>query len=40
MERDARRMRGQRPVVFANMQTGEGADTIARFIQEKGGLAP
>jgi len=39
MERDAKRMRGQRPFVFANMQTGQGADEIARFIEEKGGLA-
>ena len=39
MDRDAKKMRGQRPFVFANMHTGEGADTIARFIEEKGGLA-
>jgi urease accessory protein len=39
MERDTKRMRGSRPFVFANMHTGEGADTIARFIEEKGGLA-
>ena len=38
MDRDAKRMRGNRPFVFANMHTGEGADTIARFIEEKGGL--
>jgi urease accessory protein len=38
MERDAKKMRGQRPFVFANMQTGEGADEIARFIESKGGL--
>jgi len=40
MDRDAKRMRGARPFVFANMHTGEGADTIARFLEEKGGLAP
>ena len=39
MERDAKRMRGARPFVFANMQTGQGADEIARFIEGKGGLA-
>ncbi len=39
MERDAKRMRGQRPFVFANMHTGQGADEIARFIERKGGLA-
>ena len=40
MERDAKRMRGQRPFVFANMHTGQGADDIARFIESKGGLRP
>ena len=39
MDRDAKKMRGQRPFVFANMHTGEGANTIARFIEDKGGLA-
>jgi urease accessory protein len=38
MERDAKRMRGQRPFVFANMRDGTGVDTIVQFIQEKGGL--
>jgi urease accessory protein len=38
MERDAKRMRGQRPFVFANMREGKGVDEIARFIEEKGGL--
>jgi len=40
MERDAKRMRGQRPFVFANMHTGQGADEIARFIESRGGLRP
>lgn len=39
MERDAARMRGSRPFVFANMKTGVGLDTIARFIETRGGLA-
>jgi urease accessory protein len=39
MERDAKKMRGTRPFVFANMRTGDGADEIARFIERKGGLA-
>src|SRR3569832_2233037 len=30
MERDAKRMRGPRPFVFANMHTGQGADDVAR----------
>ena len=38
MERDAKRMRGQRPFVFANLRKGEGVDEIARFIESKGGL--
>src|ERR1700738_1678486 len=38
MERDARRMRGTRPFVFANMREGKGVDEIARFIETKGGL--
>jgi urease accessory protein len=38
MERDARRMRGTRPFVFSNLRAGEGVDTIARFIEDKGGL--
>ncbi|WP_333823693.1 urease accessory protein UreG [Pinisolibacter sp.] len=39
MERDAKRMRGQRPFVFANMKTGEGLAEIARFIEARGGLS-
>ena len=38
MERDARKMRGQRPFVFTNLKTGSGVDTVVRFIQDKGGL--
>jgi len=38
MERDAKRMRGTRPFVFSNLRAGEGVDTIARFIEDKGGL--
>ena len=38
MERDAKRMRGQRPFVFANLRNGQGVDEITRFIEEKGGL--
>ena len=39
MEADARRMRATRPFVFTNLKSGEGADRIASFIIEKGGLA-
>ena len=38
MERDARHMRGARPFVFSNLRAGAGVDTIARFIEDKGGL--
>jgi urease accessory protein len=39
MERDARKMRGQRPFVFTNMRIGQGTDEIARFIKAKGGMS-
>jgi urease accessory protein len=39
MERDARRMRGERPFVFTNLKTGHGLDTIVRFIEERGMVA-
>ena len=35
MERDARRMRGDRPFVFANLRDGEGAQTIAEWIRRE-----
>jgi len=38
MERDAKRMRGERPFVFTNMKTGEGLDRIVEFIAAEGGL--
>jgi len=38
MDRDAKRMRGARPFVFSNLKTGQGLDTVVRFIEEKGGL--
>jgi urease accessory protein len=39
MEADARRMRAKRPFIFTNLKSGEGADRIADFVIEKGGLA-
>ena len=36
MERDSRKMRGERPFVFTNLKTGQGLDTIVRFIQRHG----
>jgi urease accessory protein UreG len=38
MERDTRRMRGDKPYVFANVRSGEGVAEIARFIETYGGL--
>jgi urease accessory protein len=38
MDRDAKKMRGQRPFVFTNMKTGSGIETVVSFIQDKGGL--
>ena len=39
MDRDARRMRGSRPFVFANLKTGEGLDAVVAFLERQGGLA-
>ena len=38
MDRDARRMRGERPFVFTNLKTGVGAERIADFLVTQGGL--
>jgi urease accessory protein len=38
MEADTRRMRGARPYVFASLRAGAGADDVARFVEEAGGL--
>ncbi len=38
MDRDSKRMRGQRPFVFTNIKTGDGVAEVARFVREKGGL--
>ncbi len=39
MDRDAKKMRGARPFVFTNLKIGTGVDTIARFVEQQGGLA-
>lgn len=38
MDRDARRMRGERPFVFASTR-GEGVGSVAGFVERVGGLA-
>ncbi len=35
MARDARRMRGARPVVFTNLRTGEGVDAILAWVRQE-----
>ena len=39
MERDARKMRGERPFVFTNLKTGDGLSIIIEFIIREGMLA-
>ena len=39
MDRDARKMRGERPFCFTNVKAGEGVDTVRRFVEQTGGLA-
>jgi len=38
MERDSKKMRGSRPFVFTNLKTGQGLDTILKFIETEGML--
>src|SRR6476646_9076395 len=39
MRRDAARMRGELPFVFANLRTGTSVPAIAGFLESKGGLS-
>jgi len=36
MDRDARRMRGERPFVFTNLKTGTGLEAVVEFIVRQG----
>jgi urease accessory protein len=36
MERDAKRMRGERPFLFSNLKSGQGLEDIVRFIETRG----
>ena len=38
MDRDAKKMRRERPFVFSNLKTGQGLETIVRFIETQGML--
>jgi urease accessory protein len=38
MERDARRMRGERPFLFTNLKTGQGVAEVVDFIRTQGML--
>ena len=38
MDRDAKKMRGERPFVFTNLKTGHGLDTVIQFIEKEGML--
>ena len=38
MDRDARKMRAERPFVFTNLKTGQGLDAVVRFIEAEGML--
>ncbi len=38
MDRDSKRMRGERPYVFANVRAGVGVEDVARYIERQGGL--
>ena len=40
MERDTKRMRGERPFVMTNLKKSQGLDRIIGFIEAKGGLTP
>ena len=38
MDRDARKMRGERPFVFTNLKTGQGLDAVIQFVLREGML--
>jgi urease accessory protein len=38
MERDAKKMRGERPFVFTNLKSGAGLEAVVRFIEAQGML--
>jgi urease accessory protein len=36
MDRDAKKMRGERPIVISNLKTGKGLNEIIAFIEHQG----
>jgi urease accessory protein len=38
MDRDARKMRGERPFLFTNLKEGRGVAEVVSFVETKGGL--
>ena len=38
MDRDARKMRGERPFQFTNIKTGQGIEAVEAFVRKTGGL--
>jgi urease accessory protein len=36
MDRDAKKMRGERPFIFSNLKTGKGLDEVIAFIETQG----
>jgi urease accessory protein len=38
MDRDAKKMRGDKPFVFTNLKTGHGLDQVVAFIEKQGML--
>jgi len=38
MDRDARKMRGERPFVFTNLKTGQGLERVIAFLEKQGML--
>ena len=39
MDRDTRKMRGDKPFVFSNQKVGQGLDEIIAFIEQQGMLS-
>jgi urease accessory protein len=38
MDRDSRRMRGERPFLFTNIRAGQGVAEVAAYVEQAGGL--